>query len=173
MNPSENQFSSAFYLENDKTELSFKELISFNNINPSIFSDLIKFDEVYFPDPWTENGWVEIFSGDNRLCLFLILDKGPKVLGFSLFQLSPLESLAHLLKIIIHPELRKSGLGKELFTKNCVFLKKLKLKKVFLEVGLDNQAAMDFYGNLGFEALDQKKQFYSSGQDALTMLKFI
>jgi ribosomal protein S18 acetylase RimI-like enzyme len=115
--------------------------------------------------PWTLSQW-QLLKFQNEKIFY---QQDSKLVAFALYQLSPLEELAHLLKIVVVPELRGSGIA-ELFMRDQVAtLRGAGFRRVYLEVALSNVVAQSFYKRLGFVELRRIKGYYQDGQMALTM----
>jgi ribosomal-protein-alanine N-acetyltransferase len=92
-----------------------------------------------------------------------------KTIGFALFHLVPGDDVAHLLKILIVPEMRGEGFSPHLWTSTLQDLKNSGASSVYLEVAASNHRAIGFYEKCGFKQLRKSKAFYSDGEDALIM----
>ena len=62
---------------------------------------------------------------------------------------------------------RRRGFGKYLMKHLIKECEKLKIKKIFLEVSMDNYAAENFYKHFDFRTTGIRKNFYRDGSDAL------
>lgn len=131
-------------------------------------SELSMLDHSYFPYPWSEGAWSDLSKTSGMYCGTLIRE-GDKVIGFSLYLLSPLESLAHLLKILIVPESRGFGLGQSILEFERPYLKSLGYQRSYLEVAAKNVGAIAVYQRFGFQTIHRQAHYYSDGQDALMM----
>lgn len=137
-------------------------------LRAQVFSAVKNLDGNYFPTPWTEDSWGGLFSEEKRYFL-AVAGNEDEVIGFSLFNVSIADSFAHLLKIIVKPEKRVKGVGKEILNFSINELKKSGIKNFFLEVEEKNHAAIKLYEHFGFKIIHQKKHFYSNGETALIM----
>lgn len=125
-------------------------------------------DLKHFPTPWDSASWDKIFSeGADRF--ILIYDYNAMILGFVLFELNSVDSFAHLLKIVVHPESRGQKIGKALLNEGISILKMRGVETFFLEVEEDNIVARNLYEGMGFKVIHKKKHFYSDGGSALIM----
>ena len=80
-------------------------------LDPEELNSLSDLDGLFFPFPWSKRAWVEL--GDNaESYLLVVLRNGPlECVAFSLWKISELEGLAHLLKVLVSPKWRGKGLG--------------------------------------------------------------
>ena len=76
----------------------------------------------------------------------------------SIIQVSGLE--ADLLTLLVKPNQQKKGFGKNLLTLTMMYLKQLGIKKLFLEVAVDNIEAIKIYKKLGFTCCGTRKNYY-------------
>lgn len=133
---------------------------------------LYQLDLRFFPYPWKNNDWQELPKKD-RFQVF-VLEQSSGIMGFTLFELFPLDGRCELLKIIIHPDQRGNGLGSQLLSSSLDQFESERFKSCLLEVSVENTGAIKTYENLGFKILKRNKSFYSDGLDAWTMeLQFL
>lgn len=128
------------------------------------FQAVTALDTQFINYPWKEADWLLALSSKT---LFVWEDS--IVRGFALYQLSPVEELAHLLKIVVHPSARENGGSREFWNQQVAALKERGLKRIYLEVAVDNLQAQRFYIKNGAKTLQRVKGFYQDGTDALTM----
>ncbi|MXO84031.1 ribosomal protein S18-alanine N-acetyltransferase [Altererythrobacter aestiaquae] len=90
--------------------------------------------------------------------------------GFSLIK--TISGEEELLLIAIRPELRGSGLGRELLQKFIDDARKRGAAKIFLEMRANNPADK-LYRSMGFEPIGRREQYYKAANgtriDAITM----
>lgn len=80
----------------------------------------------------------------------------------------------HLLNIAVVPQHRRAGLGKLLFEEFLKEAQRLGAADVWLEVAVDNDAALELYRAYGFEQVRVRRRYYQPGDiDALVMRKVI
>jgi len=130
------------------------------------WAEVLQLDLQEMQYPWTESMWRELNFKNNRL--FIIQD-GQQVVGFALYQLSPLENLAHLLKIVVHPVQRGTGCAPKFFAEQVAKLRSEQCTRIYLEVSAKNETAVGFYRKLGFSLLRRIPGFYQDGAEAFTM----
>ena len=117
--------------------------------------------------PWTR--------GMFRDCLRVgylaqVLEIGKKVIGYGIVSVAAGE--AHLLNIAILPECQAKGNGQALLMSLCRASRRLGASRMFLEVRVSNQAAISLYHRMGFNEIDQRKNYYPAvhgREDALVM----
>lgn len=122
-------------------------------------------DMDYFPTPWKVDSWLEMENLDNYL---LIHDVNFK--SFALFYLSVAENLAHLLKILVHPDFRNDGNAVTMLKMAEESLRAVNFEKIYLEVEVSNLSAISLYKKYGFEEAGLLKNFYGAKRNAMSML---
>lgn len=134
------------------------------------FPHVIEMDHAYFPYPWTTGIWNNL-QNNGQYILHLWRDPDGTPFSFALYNRIADDPTAHLMKILVTPEWRKEGKGKELLIRGEAFLRELGVTGVYLEVAVDNKGAMALYESCGYKALRELKSFYSDGKSAFSMLK--
>ncbi len=141
------------------------------NFRETEFSnELVEMDSLFFPNPWTLGEW-KTFLRTHKTKIY-ILEKGREIIGFSLFSIDAFSKQVHLLKLVVSTKERNSGLGRTLLADSLKILAQSSIRDCYLEVSVDNLAAVSLYKRLGFQTLVLKKKFYSDGQDAYAMQLF-
>lgn len=80
----------------------------------------------------------------------------------------------HLLNIAVLPTHRRAGLGRLLFDEFLEQAQHLGAADAWLEVAVDNEAALAMYEEYGFELVRVRRRYYQPGDiDALVMRKLI
>lgn len=129
-----------------------------------LFSQVIALDHNFMAYPWSEKQWRELTEEGH---LLFVAHTG-HALGFALYHLSPVESLAHLLKIVVAPT-EQGKISEAFFAMQKTHLHSLGFKRIYLEVSENNLRAQSFYRKLGFILLHKAKSYYSDGASALMM----
>ncbi len=132
-------------------------------LTPEALSFLKDYDLRFFPTPWDEKSWEQVFDSASERFILLGDD------GFALFDINGADSFAHLLKILINPDKRGTGLGRAILSEALEILKRQGVKTFFLEVEENNDSAIRLYQTAGFKIIHKKKHFYSNGATALIM----
>lgn len=83
------------------------------------------------------------------------------------------EHIAHarIYSLNVHPSYRRRGLGSSLMDSALGFLKDKGFKKITLETGMNNTAALNLYKSKGFSVDRILKGYYKSGGDAFHLTK--
>ena len=76
---------------------------------------------------------------------------------------------AEILSLGVHPSSRRHALATALVRTAVDQAFQAGAMEVFLEVGVENSAALGLYGRLGFRQVGRRPAYYGSGADALTL----
>lgn len=111
-----------------------------------------------FPRPWAEEEFARLLSqpgvfvrGDER--------------GFILCRIAADE--CEVLTFAVAPEHQRKGIGKALLAE----VMQCDAKKMFLEVGEGNAAALALYRAAGFTEISRRKAYYHNGEAALILAR--
>ncbi|MGB8218261.1 MAG: GNAT family N-acetyltransferase [Candidatus Methanoperedens sp.] len=74
---------------------------------------------------------------------------------------------ARIYSLNVHPEHRRQGIASLLIDKTMDLLKEKGVKKVTLEVGVNNKPAQNLYASKGFVVDNKLYNYYKNGDDAL------
>lgn len=129
---------------------------------------VVQLDQECMAWPWTPAQWGQLVPGQD---LVFLDEEAGKVIGFALYRLSAPEELAHLLKLVLHPDWRGEGRAQQFCHEQFKILCDEKYRRVFLEVSSQNSAALRLYDKLGFRKLRRIEKFYQNGEAAWTMEK--
>ncbi len=78
--------------------------------------------------------------------------------SLSIIQLSGEE--ADLITLLVKPNQQNKGFGAKLLNLTLLYLKQLGIENLYLEVAVDNKAALKLYENLGFNRCGSRKNYY-------------
>ncbi len=97
-------------------------------------------------------------------------DQAGRVGGFVLARKTRARN-AHIITIDVLPEYRRSGLGASLMQGAHEKLRKRDVRRVQLEVSVENAAALRFYERLGYVVAGRIPRYYLDRIDAWAMVK--
>ena len=116
---------------------------------------------------WGTNEFEQMLLDRNTLVHRL--QQGRQMIGFSVSRIAADE--AEILSIAIAPNQRGRGLSRELLRVHLGHLAGRGVKKVFLEVDENNQAARRLYERAGFHAVGRRERYYhDAGGEQLNAL---
>jgi len=132
------------------------------------WENLYDLDRLVPQQSWTNSAWEEAKKAGRNYYLAVIVENSIWK-GLSLFYRPSVEEKVHLLKIIVHPESRRRGLGKNLLEFAIKKWRDEMVCSLFLEVAENNGPALGLYRLQGFRALRLVARFYSDGTNAWRM----
>lgn len=107
-------------------------------------------------DKYSQDSLTQMFNLDYYKIIVATLDD--KVIGYIVATI--LFEDADILKIIVDSKFRRRGVGKQLIDNLLSICKENCVKKLHLEVRMDNSTAINFYEDLGFEYEFSRKNYY-------------
>lgn len=112
-------------------------------------------------EPWSEQAFFdEIRDAKINNSRFWLIKSSDTPLGYIVFRLI-LDEL-YILKITVHPAMRRKGLGKRLIEQTLAFARRKRLRQITLDVRYDNPNAIAFYKSIGFLSTDFAAKKYTS-----------
>ena len=117
------------------------------------------------PSPWKYETFLSSFEVGHK---GLICKKNNLMIGFIIF--SPISPEAHILSISVRNEMQSKGIGTLLLKSMLDQCKVMNYKKIFLEVRVSNEKAINFYEKFGFSKDAIRNNYYTdNSEDALLM----
>ena len=104
--------------------------------------------------------------GDSRW--YQVLESNSQIIGY--IGVAYVGEDADIQTIAITTESQRKGYGEQLIITALNFLNKHGIKKVFLEVEVNNSPAISMYQKLGFQNLTIRLNYYGPGKNAQTMV---
>lgn len=124
---------------------------------------------ICFAEPWSEKAMAELLSLPG--CFGWLAREGETPQGFVLARIAADE--AEILTILVLPPYRRHGLARRLLAAVIDNAKMQGVEKLFLEVALSNESALELYTKVGFAEVGRRPRYYANGGDALLMVKNI
>ena len=112
---------------------------------------------------WNQNQWKNELEKNYVTAIGIHLNKS--ILGVCVFH--KIYDEVEIRYLTVHPAYKRRGLGKKLIYRILKYCKHENIKKIFLEVSLNNKQALRFYDYLGFNTIGIRKRYYKDGSDAL------
>jgi [ribosomal protein S18]-alanine N-acetyltransferase len=151
-------------------------------MDKSHLDSVIEIEQGSFLHPWNRDSFLHgLKHGYGRNFIVSIgpsksLDPGlARVAGYACFNIVADEF--HLLKIAIHPEMRKRNIGYHFLARCFSDAAQEALACVLLEVRRSNKAAYNLYLKLGFDIIAIRPEYYllktGNREDALIMRKIL
>lgn len=106
-----------------------------------------------YTDPTTDKLF-ELFQKE-KSCYFIVENEGEIIGGCGIFPTEGLpEGCAELVKIYLHKDFRKLGIGKELMEKSITAAKEMGYTQLYLETLPELHNAIKLYRKIGFKKID-------------------
>ena len=125
-----------------------------------------------FAKPWSADDFAELIATPGAIALASADERG--VAGLILIR--AVEGEAEILTVAVHPRTRRAGLGRQLVEAAARAAAAAGAKTLWLEVGVDNAAALALYEVAGFEAAGRRKAYYQhagGAEDALILRRVL
>lgn len=126
---------------------------------------LIELDKICIKEEkFNKNQWKYLLLKAKSL-IFITSTEG-KIIGSIAILLRKHIANARIYILNVHPEYRRIGVGSLLMETTLIFLRERGYKKVTIETGINNQAAINLYISKGFLVDKILKKYYRNGMDA-------
>lgn len=122
-----------------------------------------------FPDPWPRD-WIEAYFDDDQAVVLLAGD--PQPIGFLIARgesFRQRERLLHIHDLAVTPAHRRQGAATALLTELTAIAQASGVRRIWLEVRVENEAARRFYEYHGFRVVHRVAHYYEDGGAALRM----
>jgi ribosomal-protein-alanine N-acetyltransferase len=137
---------------------------------PERVEDIARLHGQLFSPGWDAGSVAALLDHPGSTALVAITGEPKVMAGFILGQIAADE--AEILSVGVVPELQRRGLGRRLVEGLMRAAKRAEVKRLFLEVAADNDAAFALYKRLGFTATGLRRGYYqrtgAAPVDALT-----
>jgi len=131
-------------------------------LRPAVEADLPALAEVHqraFHPGWNAEELADVGSGPGVFCL--LTEAHGAVTGMIICRTVADE--AEIITVAVDPALRRSGIGRALVTAAVGAAKAQGALDVFLEVAIDNHAALRLYHQAGFDQAGLRRGYYDRG----------
>ncbi len=130
--------------------------------------DIAQLEELCFPDPWTEDMFIQLLS--NPLAVFITAQKDGEVVGYA--GIYHILSEGQLMNIAVKEEYRRLGIAEKMFDFILEYAKENDIEVITLEVRKENDPAISFYEKLGFEKVGERPGYYSHPTDDAVLMNY-
>jgi [ribosomal protein S18]-alanine N-acetyltransferase len=128
--------------------------------------EVLRTEQESFEYAWTEEDFLKCLR--QRNCIGMVAELGDKVVGFMIYELH--KTKLHVLNFAVHPEFRRTGVGRQMVAKLIGKLSSHRRTKITLAVRETNLFAQLFFKMLDFRAIKVLRSYYDdSGEDAFLM----
>jgi [ribosomal protein S18]-alanine N-acetyltransferase len=115
-------------------------------------------------EQWSERSWQGELFGEART---ILIARAQRPVG--VISIQTVGELADLHRLVVDSRSRRRGIGTDLVHAGLQVVRRLRVREVILDVAFDNEPAIAFYQQLGFEQLRVRQDYYGPGQHALIL----
>ncbi|HEY2910208.1 MAG TPA: ribosomal protein S18-alanine N-acetyltransferase [Gemmataceae bacterium] len=119
-----------------------------------------------FEYAWTEEDFLRCLR--QRNCIGMVAETDDRVIGFMIYELH--RNKLHILNFAVHPDMRRTGIGRQMLQKLVNKLSTHRRQRISLAVRERNLDAQIFFSRHEFKATRVLRHYYEdSGEDAFQM----
>ena len=118
--------------------------------------EVLSIERGSFQFPWTEEEFLCCLR--QRNCIGTVAELDHKIVGFMIYELH--KSMLRILNFAVAPEVRRSGIGRQMVQRLIDKLSQQRRREIVLEVRETNVPAQLFFGNNGFRAVTVLRKHY-------------
>ena len=142
--------------------------ISFDFARMSDMDDIYDIETRSFPSHWSYDALAVEVRRLRSYSRVLVARQRGRVTGYTVFWLVVDE--AHILNFAVHPDRRRERIGERMMRAVFNQARRLRLRRITLEVRVTNHPARLLYEKMGFRTLAVRRRFYEdNGEDAYIM----
>lgn len=101
-----------------------------------------------------------------------VAEESNQIAGFLIASEEP-QKVGHIITIDVLESRRRSGVGTKLMDAAEKWAEQKNLRMIYLETADDNRPAQNFYAARGYHKVDEVPGYYSNGQTAWVMVKWL
>ncbi|MDZ4840861.1 MAG: ribosomal protein S18-alanine N-acetyltransferase [Hyphomicrobium aestuarii] len=139
-------------------QLTDLEPISLLWASPERSGEVAAIHAELFNPPWSEEAIRKLLEHPAAAALIAVAGMRREPAGFVLAQLAGDE--AEILSVGVAPRFQRRGVGKKLIDGLIRAAAKAEARRLFLEVGVDNKAALRLYEKLDFKRVGIRPKYY-------------
>ncbi|MGV8948057.1 MAG: GNAT family N-acetyltransferase [Candidatus Paracaedibacter sp.] len=117
-----------------------------------------------FPDAWGQATF-DVLLKETSTCGWLAMSFEEEPVGLILTRV--LDREAEILTFAVIPTFQNRGVGRYVLKELLLFLTSVGCEKIFLEVAMDNEAAIALYASLGFTTVGTRLNYYKRADQSL------
>lgn len=139
---------------------------------PSDLATLAKIDRKCFPPgvSYSSRELTRFISHRNSRTWLAEDEEG--IAGFLIASREP-QKVGHIITIDVDEARRRAGVGTAMMDAAEAWAREKSLKLIYLETADDNRPAQIFYAARGYVKVDEVPKYYSNGQTAWVMVKWL
>jgi [ribosomal protein S18]-alanine N-acetyltransferase len=131
-------------------------------------------EKVLYPmDAWSLGQFIEELVGVPATRHYVVIAEGDDIVGYAGLMCPFVGADGDIQTLSVSPAHQGQGLGQLLLDDLVAEAIKRQAPSLFLEVRVDNEAALGLYQKNGFEITGRRRNYYGPGVDATTMRKVL
>lgn len=147
------------------TKMNQKALYLLTEWSESDSSQIAQLERQLFAiGSWSDDVLQEFFG--QQYTHFFIMRLGNEIIGYCITQV--MFDTAEILRIGVSRAYQRQGLAKQILMEVMVFLKKMEVDKLLLEVRNDNLSAIGLYQGFDFKQIHVRKNYYDNKDGTFT-----
>jgi len=139
--------------------------------SPEHAAELARLHAGLFEKPWDTDSFLRLLEHPGAAAFVARIGTPPQTVGFVLSLLAADE--AEILTLGVRKDSQRHGIARRLLEALARAAKKAEARRLFLEVGQSNAAALALYKALGFQEVGRRKGYYehagAPAEDALVL----
>lgn len=120
--------------------------------------EVLEIEQSNFGTPWTEDDFLRELR--RRECIGMVAEIGDRVVGFMIYDLH--RQFLRILTFAVHPEFRRSGVGRQMAAKLASKLSAFRRTRVDAFVPESNMDGLLFLRSVGFRAVKVLRNHFES-----------
>ncbi|MEO6340151.1 MAG: ribosomal protein S18-alanine N-acetyltransferase [Caulobacteraceae bacterium] len=143
-----------------------------SRVGPEAADALAATHAACFAKPWTAADFTELMTAPGATAVVVSGEAGV----LALILIRAVEDEAEILTVAVRPEARRGGVGRRLVEAAAEIAAEAGAETLWLEVGVDNAAALALYAAAGFEPSGRRKGYYrhaGRAEDALILRRVL
>ena len=138
------------------------------SLRKAVISDInsiVNIEKTSYEKPYWNESLLKYLFNNSITDSAWIFEVKKKIIGF-LIEQRCLDEIS-ILNVVIDKKYQNNGFGKKILSQYLTILPNNSI--VFLEVNINNFIALKIYTDLNFKKIDQRKNYYTDGGDAINM----
>ena len=128
--------------------------------------------QLFSESPWSMGQFKEEFAGVPKTRAFLVAVNGEnQIVGYAGVLVVAPGVEADVLTVAVLPEYQKQGIATQFMDRLEAWAREKSAPAMMLEVGIDNNTAIDLYIKLGYSKISTRANYYGPALDAFVMRK--
>jgi ribosomal-protein-alanine N-acetyltransferase len=152
--------------------------VKLRQCTPADINAVTAINKVSLPENYSQAFFTELLNTTPES--FMVAEVDGRVVGYIMCRVehaftgwlkTRLTARGHIISVAVMPEYRRSGIGRALVEAGLASVRKPRVSSCYLEVRVNNAAAIALYRRLGFDVTETVDEYYADGSSAYLMSK--